>query len=171
MTQPVRHLFLDLEDTVITPVVEGWHNCELINIDKVRAFMQDWQPHYVHLLSFAVWNPRELALFNQHVRPMLEAALGMPLSSTATVDDDILPACCKVRSMSAERVDFSEMSAFWGKHDAFRLFMQHRFCRGLREVPVEVALLDDAVMHERFEWPRWKIRGELINIDEMSPVS
>jgi len=167
MTQSVRHLFLDLEDTVITPVMEGWHNCELINIKKVRAFMHQWQPQYLHLFSFAVWNRQELALFNQHVRPQLESALGMSLSTAPTVDDDILKACCAIRMMSPQRVDFSEMSAFWGKHDAFRLFVQHRFCRGLREVPVEVALLDDAVLDERFEWPRWKLRGELINIDEL----
>lgn len=167
MTQPIRHLYLDLEDTVITPVVEGWHNLELINIEKVRALMAQWQPHYLHLFSFAVWNKQELALFNEHARPQLEKELGMRLNTAATVDDDILPACCAVRMMSPSKVDFSEMSAFWGKHDAFRLFVQHRFCRGTREVPVEVALLDDAVMDERFEWPRWKLRGELINIDDL----
>lgn len=168
MTQPVRHLFLDLEDTVITPVLNGWHNTELINMEKVTAFIQKWQPDSVHLFSFAVWNASELDKFNRHTRPMLEAALGKRLSFTPTVDDNILPACCRVKGMSPERVDFSEMSAFWGKHDAFRLYVQDLFCRGARATPVEVVLLDDAVMHEVFDWPSKQLRGQILNIDEMA---
>lgn len=160
-----RHLFLDLEDTIITPVTEGWFNTHLTNVNKIRAVMEKFQPDFMHVFSFAVWNERELHQFNIDCRPRIERALGMKFSAVPTVDDEIIPACCKVLNLAPSTVDFQEASNFWGKHEAFRLNMRHTFKSG--HSPVEVMLLDDAVFNEEFFWPDLQVTGRILNIDEL----
>jgi hypothetical protein len=161
-----RHLFLDLEDTVITPVLEGWFNTHMINVQKVKAQIEAFKPDAVHLFSFAIWNQEQLLRFNMGTRPMLENSLGVKLQGIPTVDDEIIPACCSVMNLSTDRVDFQEMSNFWSKHEAFRLNMRHMFKNTHRhDVDVEVMLLDDAVINEEFFWPDLRVRGIIRNID------
>lgn len=164
----VRHLWLDLEDTVITPVLDGWFNTHMINVQKVKAFIAEFKPDYVHLFSFAIWNEFERNAFNIGTRPMLEKSLGIQLGAIPTVDDDIIPVACRVMNISPETVNFQEMSNFWGKHETFRLNMRDKF-KHVKEhgVEVEVVLLDDAVINEEFHWPDLAIRGRIINIDTM----
>ncbi len=165
----VRHLFLDLEDTVITPVMDGWFNTHLINKQKVKGIMSEFKPHFVHLFSFAVWNQAEKLRFDLGTRPMLEESLGIKLCTAWTVDDDIIPMCCKVMNLGNGSVDFQEMSNFWSKHEAFRLSMRHTFRDTHRhpDLDVEVMLLDDAVINETFAWPDLKIKGHILNIDNL----
>ena len=167
---PIRHLFLDLEDTVITPVTNGWFNTHIVNSEKVKALIAEFKPEFVHLFSFAVWNKHELLRFDSGTRPMLEDHFGFKLSTTWTVDDDIIPMCCSVLRISPDRVDFSDASDFWGKHEAFRLCMREHF-KGVKNHPntsVEVLFLDDAVINETFEWPDLRVKGRILNIDEWS---
>lgn len=168
MVKTVRHLFIDLEDTVITPVLDGWFNTHMINVPKVRAIIESWKPDFVHLFSFAVWNKAELLSFNDGTRQMLENALGIKLSTTWSVDDDIIPKCCAVMGLSVQTVDFTEMSNFWSKHEAFRLCMRHHFkSTHEHDVDTAVMLLDDAVINENFEWPDLRIKGHILNIDNL----
>lgn len=163
-----RKLFLDLEDTVITPVVEGWLKTEVINVPKVREFIEEFKPHDVNIFSFAIWNARELAQFNSGPRKCLEDALGVHFNMVPTVDDHILPACCKVMKLAVSTVDFQEMSNFWGKHESFRLNMRHLFSRARAFGNfIDVVLLDDAVFNERFIWPDIQVSGRIINIDTL----
>lgn len=164
----VRHLWLDLEDTVITPVLDGWFNTHLINVDKVRFIMNEFKPDSVHLFSFAIWNEQQLLRFEAGTKPMLENSLGVKLASTWTVDEDIIRMCCSVMNMSVETVDFQEMSNFWSKHEAFRLCMRHTFKNThAHDIDTEVLLLDDFVINENFEWPDLRIKGRIINIDKL----
>ena len=164
----VKHLFLDLEDTVITPVLDGWFNTHLINVDKIKAFMAEFQPDFVHLFSFAVWNQAELLRFDAGTRPMLEEMLGKKFCTTWTVDDDIIPMCTNVMNLGQGSVTFSDASDFWGKHEAFRLCMRHTFKNTHQhDVDTEVVLLDDAVFNERFHWPDLRISGQVLNIDQL----
>lgn len=160
----VKHLFLDLEDTVITPVLDGWFNTHVINVQKVKNFIKSFSPDQVHIFSFAVWNEFERNAFNMGTRPMLEKTLGVQFSSVPTVDGEILPTACKVMGISRDAVEFSDMSEFWGKHESFRLNMRHLFRSNKN--PVEVVLLDDAVFNEEFFWPDLNVRGRIINIDQ-----
>lgn len=165
----LRELHLDLEDTIITPVVNGWANTELINLDLIRRVMAQFKPDTLHLFSFAVWNEHELERFNRFVRPMIEHELQLPISSTPTVDDQILPACVREANLHRDTVDFSDMSAFWGKQGAFRLYMRqrhkstHKHGRSIKAV-----LLDDAVHNEIFELLDAGVQAAALNID--SPV-
>jgi len=167
MTEIRRHLFLDLEDTIITPVMEGWFNTHLINVPKIKLLMDIFKPDQVHIFSFAIWNTEELKRFNMGTRPMIEKALGRTLSAVPTVDDDIIPVCCNVKGLGMGCVDFMECSNFWGKHEAFRLNMRHQFKTNWSNwnIETEVMFLDDAVWDENFEWPDLHVKGQIINID------
>jgi len=162
---PIRHLFLDLEDTVITPVTEGWFNTHLINVPKLKAFIAEYQPDFVHIFSFAVWNQEEKKRFVMGTQPRVEKALGVTLSLVPTVDDDIIRLCEREMNLGMGCMDFSDMSDFWGKAGAFRLNMRQMWKSG--STPVDVVLLDDAVYNEIFEWPDLKVTGRILNIDQM----
>lgn len=168
MTAEARHLFLDLEDTVITPVMEGWFNTHMINVEKVKAFIAEWKPTSVHLFSFAIWDVAQRDRFNLGTRPMLEKSLGITLSLVPTVDEDIIPICCKVMKLGPESVDFQEMSNFWGKQMTFKLCMQNMFSQTHRHnIDTEVVLLDDVVFNEHFQWPDMRVAGRILNIDQL----
>ena len=165
----IRHLFLDLEDTVIAPVMNGWFNTHLVNTQKVKSIIADWKPDQVHLFSFAVWNKEEHKRFVMGTQERLERALGIKFDSTWTVDDDIIPMCCGIMGLASCGVDFSEMSNFWSKHQAFRLCMMHKFKTSCKtwQHENEVLLLDDAVFNETFHWPDLHVRGTVANIDNL----
>lgn len=166
MKLPARHLFLDLEDTVITPVMQGWWMTECINVAKVKTIIAGWKPDYIHLFSFAIWNADELEKFKLGTLPMLEDRFGIRLSNMWNVDDQIIPMCCKEMGIELSTVDFQEMSNFWSKHQAFRLCMRQHFKNThTHSVDTEVMLLDDAVFNESFHWPDLRLKGQIINID------
>lgn len=167
----MKHLWLDLEDTVIEPVLNGWFNTQLIptGIAKVKKIINEFQPDRVHVFSFAVWNEQELTRFNMGTRPRLEAALGVTFSSVPTVDDDMIPAACKFMGLSPDRVDFEEMSNFWGKQQTFRLNLLHIYrhrARDAEATPIEAMLVDDVVYNETFEIPQLNLKGHVLNILE-----
>lgn len=168
-TPEQRHLFLDLEDTVIQPVTRGWDATELVNIPKVRAFIKEWRPTKVHLFSFALHNVHELSGFNRGTRAMLEEALGLTLQMTPTVDEDILPACCRLQRLSPRHTTFTEMVEFWGKQASFRMYVRQLHSKLMPRTSFEqkltVALLDDAVFDEDFTWPTENISGQVRNVD------
>lgn len=162
---PPRHLFLDLEDTIITPVMEGWANTELINVELIKGFIDQWQPTNLHIFSFAIHSTWDLARFKDDVQPRIEVALGRPLEIVPLTQDNIFRQCCKVKKIAFERVSFSDVSDFWGKHDSFKLYVRALFAQAHK--PVEVALLDDAVEDEDFCFPSLGISGVIRNIEKM----
>lgn len=163
-----RQLFLDLEDTVITPVVNGWFNVQLINVSTVRAVIRALEPHSVNIFSFAVWNQHERSRFLELVKPWLQDALGVQLDVVPTMDDDIIPICCRELGISPDRTDFSDISDFLGKAGAFRLFVRHHAKR-LRAhgISLHATLLDDAVFDEHLHWPDLDAKASIFNIDNL----
>lgn len=163
-----RLLFIDLEDTVIKPVLTGWYNTELINIDKVKSFIAKVQPSQVHIFSFAIHDVIQREHFNNALRPFLEETLGVKFTLVPTVDDDILPTCIKVMNLGNNSVDFDDLVCFWGKQGAFKLNMQHLAQTVLSgEANIEVILLDDCVFNETFEWPDLGVKGSIVNINSI----
>ncbi len=163
--KPKRHLWLDLEDTIITPVQNGWFNVQLINVQKIKAFIEEWKPNFMHVFSFAVWDEQQLLRFNMGPRPRIEDALGMKFSAIPTVDGEIIPTACSLLGISPDAVSFQDASDFWGKHESFRLNMRHLYRNNTEEV--EVAFFDDAVFNEEFYWPDIKVRGRIILMDPL----
>jgi len=166
----IRELWLDLEDTVITPVVNGWFNAELINVEKVRDVIRAFAPHRVNIFSFAIWNPQEREKFTHATRHRLEEALGVKFNLVLNVDEDMIPICCREMGMQPSTVDFNEMSNFWGKQGAFRLCMRHHAVNHRRHhpnLPLHVLLLDDVVYNETLRWPDLQTIVEQRNIDQL----
>lgn len=162
----MKHLFLDLEDTVITPVVSDWCNTDLINIGLVRDLIAFEKPDQVSIFSFAIHNQKEREGFVKHVRERLEAALEVTLCNIPMMDEHIIPACCQEMGIHQETVTFLEVCNFWSKHQAFRLFVKNKF-KLLHQTwgtDTEVILLDDIVFNETWQWPDLRIQGKIIRV-------
>ena len=139
-----RELWLDLEDTVITPVVNGWFNTQLINTQKIKDVITSFAPHRINIFSFAIWNQQERQRFDMGTREMM--------------------------GIESSTVDFTEMSNFWSKQGAFRLCMRHHATNHRRHnpnLPLHVLLLDDAVYNETLRWPDLQTTVEQRNIDQL----
>lgn len=166
----MNHLLLDLEDTVITPVLNGWFNTHLINVPKIRRVLEEFRPDQVSVFSFAVWNEAELKRFNMGTRPMIESAFGFKFELVPTVDDDIIPACCSEMNIHRDRVDFQDASNFWSKQGAFRHWARVHI-KALRRhepnLPIHMLLLDDAVYNEQVIWKDLNAIVEQQNIDQL----
>lgn len=162
-----RILFFDLEDTIIEPVLNGWHATNPCNIEKAKAFIEEFKPHQVHIFSFAIWNTRERAGFQAGTQPWLEELLGVKFQSIPTVDDEIIPAVCAQLQLPPSTMDFDDLSTFFGKHDSFRLTMRHLYKSNT--TPVKLAFLDDAVYNETSVWPDLNVELQIVNIDQWKP--
>lgn len=163
----MKHLFLDLEDTVILPVVNGWQNTELINIDLVREVIRAFKPDSVSLFSFAIHNKQELEGFEKFIRKPLQDAIGRSIARTPTMDDDIIPLCAKAMRLHPSKVAFMDAVDFWSKHQAFRLYISQIFGLHWKEWQrkTEVLLLDDAAFeNESWEWPDLAIKGGILRV-------
>jgi hypothetical protein len=156
-------LFLDLEDTVIEPVPNGWANTHMINTDKIEKFIVDKNITDLRIFSFAVWDQKQKSQFEFWVQKAIERRFGMSFSQVPTIDDDILPACCKQKGLVVELTEFSDMVEFWGKDLSFILCMKEWFKNNKEKH--EVFLLDDSVNDMSFDLKQENIVGHIINID------
>jgi len=166
--ETVRHLHLDLEDTVIEPVINGWPNTVVLpeKLIQIRRFIDVFRPQHVHVFSFAIWNEAEHMRFCTYTKERLERLLRVHFTTVPTVDDDIIPYACRAIGLSPDVVTFQDASDFWGKGEAFRLYLKHLW----RDLPqqgrkIEAVLIDDAVTNEVFEFPDLHIKGQLLNVD------
>lgn len=157
----MKHLFLDLEDTVITPVVNGWRNSDLINIQSTKDIIESFEPDFLHIFSFALHSPWDVADFNRDTRPFLEDALGMRFSWVPSMDKEIIPEVGQALGWHPSRVDFNDI-VMLGKQITFKLFLQHRFHNNT--TPLEVVLMDDTVFDETWVWPELQLSGRMIHV-------
>ena len=161
----MKMLFLDLEDTIITPAFEGWHLCELINVEKIKAFIAHHNIEVVSLFSFAIHNQREKELFIKHNRVMIENALGIKIFEIPTMDDHIIPACCREKGIHQSTLDFGDVVAFWSKDISFILFLKDKFKTNKYEH--EIFFLDDAISDMNFSFPKQNFTAQCFNIDQL----
>lgn len=162
-----RHLFLDLEDTVITTVEDGWSTAQVINARAVRDFISKFDPHYVHVFSFAIYHAQDVAEFNRYVRPYIEANLGIKIVNVPTLDDDIVSECCNSMNIHKSTVTRRDAIDFWGKQEAFRLYARSLFGKPLEGVQTNIVLLDDMVTEETFSFPKIRLDGQILNIADI----
>lgn len=86
------------------------------------------------------------------------------------MDDDIIVTCCRETGLSAQTVDFQEMSNFWDKQEAFHLCMRQRAAALHRQLPHQenhFLLLDDVVHDETVRWRDLRATVEQRNIDQL----
>ncbi len=157
----MKHLFLDLEDTVITPVVGNWSDSELINIESTKEVIREFKPAAVSLFSFALHNVHELTAFTRDIRHHLEDALGVRLFLTPTMDDLIIPTCARALGWHPSRVDFNDM-VMLGKQITFKLFVMELAKK--QQKGLDVILMDDTVFNETWCWPDMGVTGRIIRV-------
>jgi hypothetical protein len=154
-----NHLFLDLEDTVITPVLDGWSNAEIL-LDNIALYRDlILKADQVNIYSFAIHDQFQLELFRKELQPELELALGRKLGIIPTVDNHIIPAVSRQLKLS-HHLTFSELLDIGSKQFAFPHYVKEVF-KGL---PVNVVLLDDAVENSTFAFPNLNLTGQMIRV-------
>ncbi len=164
-----RHLFLDLEDTVIDSVDGGWHTWKLLDLRRIKRFIRDWQPSALHVFSFAIHNQQELEAFNRIMRSPLEKALERPLELVPRVDEDIIPISISMRSRGMQNLTFLEVSDFWGKEETFRFCCRHWFGKPWQEqrVSTTALLIDDCVITETWQVPALRLSGGTLDLADL----
>jgi hypothetical protein len=161
-------LWLGLENTIITPVLTTWEDSQLINLEKIKIAIEQFQPHFLHIFSFAIWDQPLLNSFNASIRSRIEKELGMEISLVPTVRDDILPVCCGQMKLATQEVTFSDMSDFLGRASAFRRSMRKMFANTAQQgIAGEVMLIDDAVHDEIFMWTDLRVKGCILDINKL----
>ena len=166
VTSATRHLFLDLEGTIITPVHEGWLNTSFLNVPDIKSFIRAWKPQHLHVFSFAIYDAEDLATFSRSgVRAKIERVLQMEFDIVPTLDREIKNACCYELRLAPGVFTRRDVSDFWGKQLSFRLFTKSHFERAT--VPVEVALIDDMVTEETFSFPRQNLTGHVLHVHRL----
>ncbi len=161
----MKILFLDLECTCITPIVNAWYDFEVINAGSIKTVIERFQPDRVDIFSFAVHNDLELGKFNQYCRPTLEKVLDVKIGTVPTIDREIINACCAQKSLSPSKTTFHDICDFWGKDLAFQLYIQERFKKNREEM--EFIFLDDAVKNSFFQLFQPSIKAYTLNIDDL----
>lgn len=160
------HLWLDIEDTILTPVVEGWPNSQAIHQKKLKMLIDDVKPDTVNIFSFAVHSDFDRTAFLTFWAEYFKGLIGHEFSTIPTVDQ-IRIACCKQLMLSQDRVSFSDMCDFWSKQLAFELFIQDRASKkeawGMTEHDHHI-LFDDAVIEKTFTLPACNVSGQTINV-------
>lgn len=161
----MKILYLDLEETIVTPANEGWHLCELINIGKIKEFIAHHKIEVVNLFSFALHNQKEKELFIKYNRSMIEDALGMNLFEIPTMDQHIIPACCKQKKININKVNFQDVVSFWNKDISFVLYLKEKYRNNIYNH--EIFFLDDAISDMNFSFPNLHFTAQCFNIDEL----
>ena len=133
-------ILLDLEETV----VEDWSNMTLLPREcmAIRSFLRTCHPGAtIGLMSWAVWNDKDKALFNKHLRDELEAVLEVKFSDewVLSMDDwsDMLFKHCK------KKLSRDDLFDCFGKQEV--LFLASRSVPAFKDQ--FVMLIDDAVEH------------------------
>ena len=161
-----KHLFLDLEDTVICPVASGasgWTTSFIINEFKIKNFIEDTKPDHFHIFSFALHDEREINGFiNSLTKKSIEDTFKIKLELLPTVEH-MISVFCRENKLAQNSVSLIDFIQLVGKQNAFRAFVRNQF-RNATE-PVEIMLLDDVVFNESFSFD--KIKGNIFNIDKL----
>lgn len=86
-------IFLDLEDTVVEPIDNGWPQTTLMantQLNAVAKIIHGQGNGSATIFSFAVATVFDEKAFNQFVKPRLEAALNVKLSGTMNHQDMLI---------------------------------------------------------------------------------
>lgn len=163
MSERLVHLYIDLEGTITKPIISGWQNVELINIQKIKHIIEELKPDTINIFSLAIHDQADMDGFNIHVRPWLESILGRCFWEVPHSYGDIIWGCLEERGLSKEHTTFSDALDFWGKQEMFRIYVKRHFKDS--EVENMVVLIDDVVEDEEFNWPNRNLSGVILNID------
>lgn len=158
-------VFLDLEETLI----DNWEemNLNLRGLRRTKAFLNELMMDSgmrptVGLMSWAVWDARDLSVFETKLRPFLEAELGFKFDNAFLWSMD--EWCKQLFVSSRKKLERSDLFDIFGKEET--LFRMSRFHQLFANR--EVFLVDDTVSHWlQVEVPKNGCIVTLLNVLEM----
>lgn len=144
-------VFLDLEETII----DSWHSGLLVNVQVLRDFLEKNNVTEVGIFSFAVYNDRDLEIFNRDHKPFIERALNVTITSCVTVEQMMK------KDTAFTGIFFDNVSDFIsvrGKKDAFINFVNGnvKFDKAM--------LIDDVVPNMTVRFNDLNKEIELVNV-------
>lgn len=104
-------VFLDLEETII----HSWDDPRLMNVDKIRSFLEEKQVSEIQIFSFAISHDKDLEIFNLHMKEVIERVLNVKITKVFTVEE----VCLIIRKNFGAFWDPFEIPLVWGKQKAF----------------------------------------------------
>ena len=149
--------FIDLEQTII----ESWQAPDLINVQRIRSWLEVEKADEIRIFSFAIWNEIDKQRFNDEIKTRIEDALGLPVMSWPSVQD-MMKADFRHTGIRFETGhEVSEFIQLRGKKDAFMHFVfdQYDFHRA---VLIDDVVPDLTVAHRKKGWS-----VELWNVDSL----
>lgn len=146
----------DLEETLI----QEWSNPLLIpgRISIIRDHLQQHPTAQLGLMSWAVWDSRDLDIFNRTLRPILEQELGHNFDERWTLSMDEWGQ--EMFTHARKRLDRDEMFDLFGKEDVF-LILARRHPEWLGR---QIFLFDDAVPNAKFSILDKGTHAHMVNI-------
>ena len=149
--------WLDLEQTIIA----SWDDVFLINVTTIRDFLKSRNITEVGIFSFAIYNEADKEEFRKNVKPIIELALGVTVTTYPSVQDMIRVEKQFTGVRFDQPYEVTEYIHLRGKKDAFINYIQ-----GICEFETAI-LIDDVVpdltLSHRFKG--WAI--ELWNVDSL----
>lgn len=146
-------LYIDLEETII----RSWDQPFLINIDRVKQFVNKHGFKEINIFSFAIWNNIDREHFEKSIKEEIENCLQVSVNDIPT-KEEILTI---VRQRNRINMDSLELSTLWGKERSFEDFVFSK----VSVEPIKTILIDDAVQNKIVLMD--DIRIKFVNVDDL----
>jgi hypothetical protein len=177
--KPTKHLFLDLQGTIVDTLEGTIHNAKIIDEHAlaIKRFIDATKPDFVHVFSNAIIDAEMQYRFNKYLRPKIETALGVKLSFVPTLDNEIRKACCAANGLVWPEVSTRNLLDFYDRGSTFYLYVQAaRTWAVLRDhpdsiAPLEVTYISTNVNRVEFVFPRAHLSGNIWDISEVCNIS
>lgn len=144
--------YLDLEATVI----DSWDNPVLVNMQKVRNFIERYGVKEVNIFSFAIHNELDRQEFLKHMKPLLESTFNIKVNDVPTAEEVRKEVCLSMGT----HFELSEFLLVWGKTRAFQEYAILKTARGGHAV-----LLDDMVPNMMMHHLDLDVFVEMVNVN------
>ncbi len=146
-------VFLDLEDTII----KRWDDAELINVQKIQAWLQKHNVEWIRIFSFAIWTDEDKQRFSNLLQLPIERALNVSILEWMSVEEMAMWSRHQTGLQWFDRTDFMQQR---GKHGAF-----FDVCKATQK-DAHCVLIDDAVPNETLACHDLNLKVDLVKMDE-----
>lgn len=166
MKQKWTGLFLDLEETLIDPILDdNWQAASFIpkNVAKIRKFIDETNPELVQIFSFAIRGPSDDWAYRTNLHHRIEEQLDCRVTCSAT-RQEMIEACASVMNLHEGNITHGDLTRMWDKQLAFRMYGQYHFGK-LKDT--NLILIDDMVQRETTTFPKKKLSINFYNINEL----
>lgn len=138
-------VFIDLEETLVDPVNNGWANARLMDMNQlsnIKEILLKYKASSIDIFSFALATKFDQQAFNVFLKDRIELVLTVKINSVITHSE--MMRKCGYEHSSEHGNHLSSLMKI-GKRNAFL-----NFCKSLL-VSDEFILIDDSVMDETVE--------------------